>query len=197
MPKRTALTQEDRDAADRASRLVKAMAHPVRIEILEALKYQPASPVETYGTIGEPLQNVSYHFKVLYQLGCIEEVHKVPVRGSMKTIYRSVFEMLLDTPTWERLNPAVRMKISDAGLKSLIDRVSEATAARTFDSRGDRHLTGITQLVDEEAWKKMAGMLDEVLDAFYAAVDEAKDRSDEGAKFPMTLGLLAFESPDL
>jgi len=46
-------------------RLVKALAHPLRIQILNLLRDRVASPSELADEIGAPLGNVSYHVRFL------------------------------------------------------------------------------------------------------------------------------------
>jgi DNA-binding transcriptional ArsR family regulator len=177
-------------------RLGKAMSHPVRIEILDRLRLQPASPVDLHGKLDLPLSNVSYHFKVLKELGCIRSTGQEQIRGALKTTYKSVFDMLLDTPTWAKLSPATKARITRAGLHSIVQRADEAIEAKTLDTRSDRHLAVMTLMVDEEGWSEMAGLLDQVLQRFYAISDESSARvGDSDNRFPVTMSNLLFESP--
>lgn len=175
-------------------RLGKAMSHPLRIEILDRLRLEPASPVDLHHKIGLPLSNVSYHFKVLNELGCIRPTSKEQVRGALKTTYESVFDMLLDTPTWAKLSPATKARITRAGLHSMIQRADEAIEAKTLDARPDRHLAVMTLMVDEEGWSEMTDLLDRVLSRFYTISEESSNRAG-GSRFPVTMSNLLFESP--
>ena len=57
-------------------RLAKAMAHPVRVKVLEMMNERPVAPVEASEAIGTALSNVSYHFRTLLELECIEAVER-------------------------------------------------------------------------------------------------------------------------
>jgi DNA-binding transcriptional ArsR family regulator len=59
-------------------RLAKALAHPLRLEILRHLGDRTASPSEIAAEIGAPLTNVSYHVRKLRALGLIKLVRKTP-----------------------------------------------------------------------------------------------------------------------
>ncbi|HEU4599295.1 MAG TPA: winged helix-turn-helix domain-containing protein [Solirubrobacterales bacterium] len=61
--------------------LVKALSHPVRIEILEALRGRVASPSELSREMNETLGVITYHASALVKCGCLELVHSEPRRG--------------------------------------------------------------------------------------------------------------------
>ncbi len=48
-------------------RLIKALAHPLRVEILAILNERVASPNELAKGLGEGLSQVSYHVKVPHE----------------------------------------------------------------------------------------------------------------------------------
>ncbi len=47
------------------------MAHPTRMRAMAVLAEGPATPRQVAEAIGEPVNNVAYHFKVLCRLNCI------------------------------------------------------------------------------------------------------------------------------
>jgi DNA-binding transcriptional ArsR family regulator len=149
-------------------RLAKAMAHPVRVKILEMMNERPVAPVEASEAIGTPLSNVSYHFRTLLELGCIEAVGKQQVRGSIKTTYRSRTSLLFDE-----------------------------IGAGTMDARADSHLSVTTLDLRWEAWEEVARLLEGTLDRIIEIKGEEEAREDGTERFPATIGLLAFESPKL
>jgi DNA-binding transcriptional ArsR family regulator len=46
-------------------RLLKALAHPIRLELLGILSYRDISPAEFARHRGEPVSNFGYHFRHL------------------------------------------------------------------------------------------------------------------------------------
>src|SRR3954452_847503 len=68
-------------------RVAKALAHPLRLEILRHLGDRTASPSEIAVEIGAPLTNVSYHVRKLRSLGLIKLVKKTPRRGVIEDYY--------------------------------------------------------------------------------------------------------------
>src|SRR3954466_2441505 len=70
-------------------RLVKALAHPIRVRILGILEDRSATPRELATAIGVPLENVSYHVRTLRNFGLIELERTRQVRGAIEHHYRA------------------------------------------------------------------------------------------------------------
>jgi DNA-binding transcriptional ArsR family regulator len=71
-----------------AAQLAKALGHPLRLAYLHALgERRELSPSEYARDSEEPLGNVSYHVKALYDAGVIEVAARVPRRGAMEHRY--------------------------------------------------------------------------------------------------------------
>ncbi len=96
------------------TRLIKAMAHPLRHRILEELNAKQASPSDLAEQLNEPLGNVSYHVKVLLENEAIELVDTQPVRGALEHIYRATTRPFWDDKQWARLPISVRNQLQDA-----------------------------------------------------------------------------------
>jgi DNA-binding transcriptional ArsR family regulator len=178
-------------------RLAKAMAHPVRVKILEMMNERPVAPVEVSEAIGTALSNVSYHFRTLLELECIEAVEKEQVRGSIKTTYRSRTSLMFDDLCFATLPSSSKTSLSVAILKALYRRASDAIEVDTFDSRPDSHLSVTTLRLRWEAWEEVAELLEGALGRVLEIKDEEEAREDTVERFPATIGLLAFESPKL
>lgn len=67
--------------------LVKALSHPVRVEIMESLQGRVASPTELAREMDESLGVISYHAKTLVRCGCLELVHAEPRRGTLENFF--------------------------------------------------------------------------------------------------------------
>ena len=81
-------------------RLVKALAHPLRVEILTILNERMASPNELSKELEEGLSQVSYHVKVLKDFECIEMVKTEPRRGAVEHYYRATSRAFLTDRDW-------------------------------------------------------------------------------------------------
>jgi DNA-binding transcriptional ArsR family regulator len=67
--------------------LVKALSHPIRLEILETLQGRVASPAEISAEIGRSQGVVSYHAGTLVRCGCLELVHSRARRGGIENFF--------------------------------------------------------------------------------------------------------------
>jgi DNA-binding transcriptional ArsR family regulator len=73
----------------------KAIAHPLRAAILNALADREASPIELAKEMGEPLPNVSYHVRALHKLGAVALVRQRHVRGAVEHTYTATVRITL------------------------------------------------------------------------------------------------------
>jgi DNA-binding transcriptional ArsR family regulator len=65
----------------------KAVAHPLRVTILELLDGRVASPIELARELDESIGNVSYHARILRRLGAIRLVRTRQRRGATEHFY--------------------------------------------------------------------------------------------------------------
>src|SRR4029079_9709992 len=70
--------------------LLKAISHPLRHRLLGLLDDRTASANELARELGLPLGRVSYHIRLLADLGVIELVRTEPRRGALEHFYRAV-----------------------------------------------------------------------------------------------------------
>ena len=144
------------------ARLAKALAHPLRVRLLAALNEEVASPNQLAEQVEQPLQNVSYHVRVLLSLGCIELVRTAQRRGAIEHFYRAVVRPFFSDADWEQLPTSARHSVSDAVLQLVWGDAGRALRAGTFDSRADRHLTCTPLELDETGWEQLGGLLEEL-----------------------------------
>ncbi|HET9591804.1 MAG TPA: helix-turn-helix domain-containing protein [Solirubrobacterales bacterium] len=75
--------------------LVRALSHPVRLEILQVLQGRIATPAELSREIDQRPAVVSYHANTLVSCGCLELVHSRGRRGAIENFFavtpRSMF----------------------------------------------------------------------------------------------------------
>src|SRR5918994_3259430 len=144
-------------------RIAKALSHPMRARILVILNERVASPNEIAEMIDERLPNVSYHVRALQELGCIELVSTAQRRGAIEHYYRALARPFFSDRDWKRLPRSGRQAIADVGLQKIWEDVSEALSAGTFESRPDRHLSHNDIVLDDEGWKEVATLLNEMI----------------------------------
>lgn len=175
--------------------LVKALNHPVRVKALTILTERTASPKEISEQIEAPLSNVSYHVRVLDELGLIEIMEEENVRGSVAHFYKAVERPLIDNPDWEKLDPNVRSAFSGYVIETLMSDAAKSLAAGTFDQREDRHLSRTPLLLDLKAWRKVSAIQAKALDAILKEQAAAAIRlgSSKQKGVPAIVGMMLFE----
>lgn len=77
----------ERKPARADQELTRALSHPIRLEILQALEGRIASPVELSREIEERPAVVSYHAGTLVQCGCIQLVYSRSKQGAVENFF--------------------------------------------------------------------------------------------------------------
>ena len=176
-------------------RLVKALAHPLRVEILAILNERMASPNELSKELEEGLSQVSYHVKVLKDFECIEMVKTEPRRGAVEHYYRATSRAFLTDSDWQSLPESVKPGVSASSIQMIIDDVVGALTGGTFDARDDRHLSWTPGVVDEQGWGETVDLAAETLDRVLAIhADSAKRLAKSGEEgIPATMVVMNFQ----
>jgi DNA-binding transcriptional ArsR family regulator len=136
-------------------RIVKALAHPLRVRILGALERRTASPSELADEFGAPLGNVSYHVRQLEALGLIKLVKTTPRRGAVEHHYRLDARPSVTDDAWSKAPPIVKEALLGAVLGQIGDQVASAAVAGGFD-RADTHVSRLPLVFDEKGFKAAA-----------------------------------------
>src|SRR3954465_363042 len=156
-------------------RIIKALTHPLRIQILAALDERTASPSELADELGAPLGNVSYHVRQLAGLGLIKLVKRTPRRGAIEHHYKAVGRPQITDDAWAGTPATVKDAVVGAALGDVGSAVTAAAAAGGF-SRPDSHLTRTQLKLDERGWKELDKELNATLKRVQKIADEAGKR---------------------
>lgn len=183
-------------------RLSKAFAHPLRAELLVMLNEEAGSPDDLVKRYNEKfaeetdLNLVAYHVRVLDKFDLIELVKTEQRRGATKHIYVGKAQFLIDDGEWPHLSKATRTGISAGAIGETVERLQVALKQGTFDSRTDRQIVNLKLNVDEEAWTEITEIVKQAWKRAEDAAGAAINRTpDPDQRFPITVSLLAFESP--
>jgi DNA-binding transcriptional ArsR family regulator len=176
-------------------RLVKALAHPLRVQILTILNERMASPNELSKELEEGLSQVSYHVKVLKDFECIEMVKTEPRRGAVEHYYRATSRAFLTDNDWQTLPDSVKPGVSVASFQMIVEDVVGALQGGTFDAREDRHLSWTPGIVDEQGWEESvelaAETLKQMIKIHAASAKRLAKSGEEGV--PATAVILNYE----
>ena len=178
-------------------RLVKALAHPVRIKILGILEHRTATPKEVALELGLPVENVSYHFRTLKDYGFIRLERTRQVRGAVEHHYRSVARPRISEKAWEQLPDVVKRAMTDANLGQLNEVVQLAAEQGKF-ARPDSHIQRMPHTLDEKAFAQASQVMTEALEKIAKLEGEAQKRIRQGKSDPLPAVaiVMLFERPD-
>ena len=178
-------------------RVVKALAHPLRVHILGLLEERTLSPSEIAEEIGAPLGNVSYHVRQLAQLGLIKLVRKTPRRGAIEHHYRAQERPNVPDEAWGELPEIVKQAMVGARLGQLSDEINSAAAGGGF-SRTNAAITRTPMRLDEQGFEELGAVVNEFLsraDEVHARAQKRLSKANhDGHGIPATLVALLFES---
>lgn len=176
-------------------RLVKALAHPLRVEILTILNERMASPNELSKELEEGLSQVSYHVKVLKDFECIEMIKTEPRRGAVEHYYRATERAFLTDRDWKELPDSVKPGVSSSALQAIVNDAVGALSGGSFDAREDRHISWTPGVVDEQGWGEMVDLVNETLErAIKVHTTSAKRLAKSGEEgIPATVVLMNYE----
>jgi DNA-binding transcriptional ArsR family regulator len=180
-------------------RVIKALAHPLRVHILGLLEERTLSPSEIADEIGAPLGNVSYHVRQLAQLNLIKLVRKTPRRGAIEHHYRAHARPHVPDEAWGELPEIVKQAMVGARLGQLSEEINTAAAGNGFN-RGGSSLTRTPMRLDEQGYAELG----EAINAFLNAADEIHAqagkrlaKADHDGGIPATLATMFFESAEV
>jgi DNA-binding transcriptional ArsR family regulator len=176
--------------------LVRALAHPLRVQILEVLNERQASPNELMEILDYPLGNVAYHTRVLEKCGCIELVTTERRRGAIEHFFRAKPRSYIGHQDWRKVPRSVRNEVSGASLEAFIDRVVDALEAGTIDDREETTLSWTTMAVDEVGLTQAREVLEEAMARLQAVHEQSRKRLEitDEEPIPLVTGVAAFEA---
>jgi DNA-binding transcriptional ArsR family regulator len=178
-------------------RLVHALAHPLRVRILEVLSDHVASPNVLASRLETSLGDVAYHTRALDRYGCLELVDTAQRRGATEHFYKATPEAFVGGPHWRKVPRAVRGGVSAATLQTFLDKAVAALEAGTLDGRDDAIFRWMPIHVDEEGWEEVVKIMKEATNLVLAAHLRSQDRLNEtGGRGAVStvVGMAAFET---
>jgi DNA-binding transcriptional ArsR family regulator len=178
-------------------RVIKALTHPLRVQILHSLEDRVASPSELAEEIDAPLGNVSYHVRQLHALGLIKLVKKTPRRGAIEHHYKAVAQAPISDEAWAGTPGIVKESVVGTSIGQLGKAVNAAVAGGGFKADG-------AQLVREEVGLDDRGFADvaKELDRTRARIQKIREDASKrleksgGEGRPANAVLMLFEAAD-
>lgn len=178
-------------------RLVRSLAHPLRIQILELLTDHVASPNVLAGQLDAGLSDVAYHTRALDRYGALELVDTAQRRGATEHFYKATPGAFVGGPPWRKVPKTIRGGVSAATLQTFLDKAIAALEEGTLDGRDDTVFRWMPLHLDEEGFGEVVAILEEATKLMLAAHVRSQDRlSENGGKDTVStvVGMAAFET---
>src|SRR4051794_16084148 len=177
-------------------RLVKALAHPLRVQILTVLEERTASPSDLAEELGAPLGNVSYHVRTLTELGLLKLVRRRTRRGAVEHYYRARERATVSDQAWSQVPTVVRRSMVGVALEQAIDAAAAAAGAGGFESE-DTSVTRHSMALDDEGVRELGEALARLHDDVAAIEKRSAERGSadvEGAARQVGLVTMLFDA---
>jgi DNA-binding transcriptional ArsR family regulator len=136
-------------------RLVKALAHPLRVQILSTLEDRIASPSDLASELNAPLGNVSYHVRTLADLGLVKLVKRRTRRGAVEHYYQARGRAQVSNRAWAQVPGVVKRSMVAVALEQAVDQAGAAAAAGGFDHE-ESDLSRETITLDAKGWGELS-----------------------------------------
>lgn len=166
-------------------RLVKALEHPIRVEILNILWEGPSSPTRIQRRLENVNLNlVAHHMKVLKELECVELVETVSRRGAKEHIYRTLGPFIISDEAWDKLTPKLRQPITAAILRMISGDLARSLGAGRFDMIPDNHLSRTPLALDREGWSEVVKILERAMNELLEVGNKSQERIEASDETP-------------
>ena len=179
-------------------RLVKALAHPLRVQIMRVLQGRVASPSELAEELDARLGNVSYHMRVLERLEVVELVKTKPRRGAVEHYFRARGTLRITDKAWAQVPAIVKDAMVAATLEQITRDVHTSASIGGFEDEY-AHLSRHALVLDKQGFKELAVAMRELIDRARELEAASAERAKKGdhAEDEINSGLvmMLFEAP--
>jgi DNA-binding transcriptional ArsR family regulator len=180
-------------------RVIKAIGHPLRWRMLEALNEGEASPAQLARRFGEPVNLVAYHMGILAKAGGVEMVRTEPRRGSTEHYYRATMRPYFADREWARLPTQTRRTLMAVEAKRIVNDIRAAAAGTGLD-HPKAHVSWSPLELDREGYDEVATLLGGVLEQLHdiqarAAVRQADKAGKKQPLLSTEVAIVHFERP--
>lgn len=176
-------------------RLVRALGHPLRVEILNRLTEEVLSPKLLADALAWPLSHVSYHVRILEENDAVELVRQEQRRGAVEHFFRATAHSFIGSPGWRRV-PGLFLGL--VGSASLLSFTEKAIAAIQRGKLEDERSAFVWMpiVVDRAGREEVAKIRDEAVADLLAVQAKSKRRLARmgGLGIQYIVGVAGFEA---
>jgi DNA-binding transcriptional ArsR family regulator len=148
------------DASPSASavRVARALEHPLRARVLFEYQRAPTSPSRVARGLGERLNLVAYHTRVLLDLGFVRLVRTERRGGAVEKTYEAVLEPHIEDEDWALLPARVRRALTRTAIAGMMQTAGAAAMGGGFDV-GHAHVARIHLELDDDGLAELSACL--------------------------------------
>jgi DNA-binding transcriptional ArsR family regulator len=174
-------------------RVARAIAHPLRRELLRLLSEREASPSELAAQLGQTIPTVSYHVGKLADLDLVELVRTTPRRGATEHHYRAIGTTFFPGEVLAALPASIRDSLLASWWSHLAGEVVDGLAGKGWDRPEAQALRAPLSL-DEQGWQELGAAIEELHERALKIEAESTARlAEERPRLSAVLALLLFE----
>jgi DNA-binding transcriptional ArsR family regulator len=162
------------------ARLIKAYAHPLRLQILSLLDNRVASPKQIAAELDTPLPNTAYHVRQLASLGLVQLVRRTARGGAIEHHYTAKVRPIIPDEVWADLPDIVKRAYGSGTLQQAIPQLIAAVDAGGFEAE-EAHFSRTPARLDTKGWKAISRELLKTLHRIDKLVKESEARLADGA----------------
>jgi DNA-binding transcriptional ArsR family regulator len=171
-------------------RYIKALSHPLRVRILGILEEQAASPVELANLLdGATLGTISYHVRMLNELGLLELVRETPRRGAIEHHYRAKPRPKSGGGDWQDVSVIAKQAVVGAELAHTAEVAARAAAVGGFD-RDHARLERLRLTLDTKGIQQLARAVAKLADDAQKIQQAATKRIGKSSAVPTETALV-------
>src|SRR5438874_112340 len=177
-------------------RLVKALAHPLRVQILSTLEDRIASPSDLAAELDAPLGNVSYHVRTLADLGLVKLVKRRTRRGAVEHYYQARGRAQVSNRAWAQVPGVVKRSMVAVALEQAVDAAGAAAVAGGFDHE-EANLSRQSVTLDAEGFSELSqaiARLHEEATGIHERSAARLEKADEDAAVQAGLVTMLFDA---
>jgi DNA-binding transcriptional ArsR family regulator len=178
-------------------RLIRALAHPLRVQILEILSDRVASPHRLSMELDVGLSDVAYHTRALDGYGCLKLIDTAQRRGATEHFYKATPDSFLGNRNWRKVPRSLLGGVSGATLQTFVDKAIDALEAGTLDGRDDTIFRWMPLFLDQKGWEEVVKIMEEATNLILAAQRRSQDRlAGAGTRDAVStvVGMASFET---
>lgn len=171
---------------------IKAMANPLRNQILAILHERSASKTELAKELGFEWGEVSYEIEALEDANLVERVAEKKKRGAMEIFYRATARAYLDPEEWLQVAGRLRASL----LRNLTVDAATAISEDAFDALVGAHMSWTPMIVDEQGWEELVAILLRTLEEVVAVQEGSVSRLEahDAEGISCTVSMLGYSS---